>query len=225
MTDNAPEQHAASDHMNANPFSDPAAPLDVRVRLERWDDDNAVEIGSIEFDGRAVFDAQHLDTIGDHYSDLDWVFYTAITAGLIDNHDGPFTVYVPEELAEYIAHRESAGMNEPYPSAAASLAAARLDLLRTKLEEATAEVERLRAEIAEAEKAGSVERGERFTITELDPCSCGMRRFLVEDSSDHTSQIAHVGLLNHHDLGHNAVSTLLRAERKARRNGENGGER
>lgn len=155
MTDNTPEQDHLSEHPDANPFSDPAAPLSVHVRLERWDDDNAVEIGSVDFDGRDVFDSQPLDEIGDDRSDMDWVFYAATAAGLIDNHDGPFTVEVPGELGEYIAHRESAGMAEPYPSAAESLAEARVDHLRTKLEEATAEVERLRAEIAAAEKAGN----------------------------------------------------------------------
>ncbi|WP_404473438.1 hypothetical protein [Microbacterium aerolatum] len=136
-----------------NPFSDPAAPLTVRVRLERWVGDYAQEIGSVDFDARAVFDSQHLDSIGTDQSDLDWVFYAAVANGLIENHDGPFTVEVPEDLAEYIEHRENAGMTEAYPSAAEALAATRVDHLQAKLQQTLAEAERLRAAIVEAENA------------------------------------------------------------------------
>lgn len=57
MTNTASEPLDRSENLDGNPFSDPAASLTVRVRLERWDGDNATQIGSVDFDGRAVFDS------------------------------------------------------------------------------------------------------------------------------------------------------------------------
>lgn len=49
MTDDAPEHQGQSrDQFDVNPFSDPAAPLNVHVRLECWDGDYATQIGSID---------------------------------------------------------------------------------------------------------------------------------------------------------------------------------
>src|SRR5690606_32172491 len=54
MTDvTAPATEHELEQANGNPFSDPAAPLTIRVRLERWVDDYAYEVDSVEFDGRA----------------------------------------------------------------------------------------------------------------------------------------------------------------------------
>lgn len=157
MTDITHQTDEQSEHLAGNPFSDPASPLTVRIRLERWVGDYAQEIGSVEFDGRAVFDAEPLSTIANDLSDLDWVLHSATAAGLVDEHDGPFTVEEPEDLAEYIEHRENAGMTEAYPSAADSLAAARAEHLNTKLEDAIAEVKRLR---------------EALGVTGVEQCSC-----------------------------------------------------
>lgn len=157
MTDITDQTDEQSKHLGGNQFSDPASPLTVRIRFERWVGDYAQEVGSVEFDGRAVFDAEPLSTIANDMSDLDWVLHSATAAGLVDEHDGPFTVEVPEDLAEYIEHRENAGMIEAYPSAADSLAAARAEHLNAKLEGAIAEVKRLR---------------EALGVTGGEQCSC-----------------------------------------------------
>ena len=141
MTDLTPEQIAARqsdgkfgthDHSDpelelGNAYRDVTSPLTVSVRLERWDDrdrDYAMEVGRVEFDARAIFDARKLEDIDPEvtYSDQDWVFHEAQNAGLVDGHDGPFTVELPEDFAEYIEHRENNGMVEPYEGAAESLA-------------------------------------------------------------------------------------------------------
>ena len=140
MTDLTPEQIAARqsdgkfgahDHsapdfeLDGNAYRDVTSPLTVSVRLERYDDrDYAMEMGRVEFDARAIFDARKLENIDPEttYSDTDWVFHEAQAAGLVDGHDGPFTVELPDDFHEYIEHRENNGMVEPYEGAAESLA-------------------------------------------------------------------------------------------------------
>lgn len=58
---------------------------------------------------------------------------------------------------------------------------------------------------------------ERFAVTEIEPCMCGMRVFLVFDRQEGDTQRAHVGNLNPYDKGHDAVRAILRAEREKMR--------
>lgn len=145
MTDLTPEQLADREHARrangefgshehtdpelqlatGNAYADPSTPLNVTVRLEQWDDrDNAFEVGQVDFDARAIFDSRDLADIDPDvtYSDEDWVFEDARAAGIADQHDGPFTVVLPEDFDEYLTHRRENGMSEAYPSAAESLA-------------------------------------------------------------------------------------------------------
>lgn len=46
MASTAHEQDHLSKNLDGNPFADPAWPLTVHVRLERWDGDNATQVGS-----------------------------------------------------------------------------------------------------------------------------------------------------------------------------------
>jgi len=119
-----------------NGFRDPAYPLTVEVRLEKWDSrDNIQEVGVVEFDARALFDrksVEDLESVVDGAGYRDWIYEQAVEAGLVEGHDGPFTVEEPEELEDYIEHRANSGMVDAYESADEILAAARLDALKTR---------------------------------------------------------------------------------------------
>lgn len=160
MTDLTPEQIAARqsdgkfgahDHSDpelelGNAYRDVTSPLTVSVRLERWDDRGyAMEVGHLEFDARAIFDARKLADIDPEVtqSDTDWVFHEAQNTGLVDGHDGPFTVELPEDFAEYIEHRENNGMVEPYEGAAESLAIQVRETALAKRQNALALADRL----------------------------------------------------------------------------------
>ena len=58
---------------------------------------------------------------------------------------------------------------------------------------------------------------DRFAVTEIEPCVCGMRVFLVLDRVEGDTQRAHVGTLNPYDKGHDAVKSILRAQREKMR--------
>lgn len=165
---------------DGNGFRDPAYPATVTVTLEQWNDrDEAVPVGEIEFDARAVFDAHPTDAIDPEDSDQDWVFYEAQKAGLADGHNGPFTVHLPEDIDDYITHREENGMTDPYPSAVEGLAAAKLDADMTKRRKAIADAARL------------LERNPDATTTKLtseltagDVLAHGSQRVTVNDISE-----------------------------------------
>jgi len=130
---------------DGNGFRDPAYPLTVTVVLERWNyRDEAEEVGTVEFDARAIFDGMSLDEVREAFdNDVDWLFHKAITAGFVEAHDGPFTVREPDELDDYIEHRENNGMADPYENADEILAAAVLDANRERRAKALDEAQRL----------------------------------------------------------------------------------
>jgi hypothetical protein len=90
-------------------------PAMIRVRLEAWEaGDNLLELETIEFDGRALLDAIHLDEIDPESNEEDSIFFDAVKLGLAKNHDGPFTVDLGSpSVAEYIEARTAAGATEP----------------------------------------------------------------------------------------------------------------
>ena len=139
MTDLTPEQIAARQrngkfgvHSHSGPelalgnaYRDVTSPLTVCVQLEAHDGyGDPQELETIEFDARALFDGRSLADIrtASTADARDWVFFEAQSVGLVDDHDGPFTVKLPADFREYIEHRENNGMVEPYETAAESLA-------------------------------------------------------------------------------------------------------
>jgi len=71
-------------------------PLIVSVRLEKWDGDDAVEVGEDSFDARTLLAGRSVQEIqsiieesGDGY-DGDWLYEEACDAGLVDRWDGPY---------------------------------------------------------------------------------------------------------------------------------------
>lgn len=116
-------------------------PVTVRVRLERWDaNDEAVEVGETQFDARTVFDTLDVKDLqgmydGEYSSDLDHIFDRAVNAGLVNRHDGPFTVELPEKPFErYIAGRRSAGQDTPVAAAVPYTVAKQREALKTVLQ-------------------------------------------------------------------------------------------
>ena len=172
MTDLTPEQIAARqangefgvhDHsapdfeLDGNAYRDVTSPLTVQIRLEQWEGDYAREVGRVELDARALFDARSLsdlDGVDADNNDQDWVFFEGSSAGLVPEHDGPFTVELPEDFHEYIEHRENNGMVEPYEGAAESLA---VQVRETKLAK--------RQEALELANRLLVEAGDGATVT------------------------------------------------------------
>lgn len=119
-----------------------AEPVTVRVTLERWDaNDDAVEVGDVEFDARAVFDTLDLKDLevmcsGEYNGGLDHIFSRAVDAGLVDGHDGPFTVELPDEvLEEYITQRRAAGQDAPVATAVPYTVAKQRAALKAVLQE------------------------------------------------------------------------------------------
>ena len=159
---------------------DASEPLLIRVRLERWTGKYDVEVGVAEFDARAIFDGRSVADLerAEDSEDLDWVFEEAKELGLSD-HDGAYTVELPEDFGDYLRHREGAGMTGPYPSAAASKAILALE----KRQEVLAAAERLLTIAGEhgtiAKKAGEIERGDVLVK--------GSHRFEVLDVYDSTA--------------------------------------
>jgi hypothetical protein len=125
-----------------NAYGDVSTPLTVKVRLEQWAlGDHVITVGSAEFDARAILDAEPLsglESLRDN-EDTDWVFDTARRLGIADQHDGPFTVELPDDFEDYITHRENNGMTDAYPTAAEGIAV----LVMEKRQEVLAEAQRL----------------------------------------------------------------------------------
>lgn len=177
----APELHLA----DGNGYHDVTYPATVIVRLERWDErDNAIEVGRVEFDARAIFDALSLSEIKRAHGnqDYDWIFQDAQTYGLTDEHDGPFTVDIPEDFEDYLVHRDENGMTDPYETAAEGLEVARVEHVLGKRTEALATAERLLAaagdtatvtkKISELEFGDIMVQGEnRLRVDETSPSS------------------------------------------------------
>jgi len=147
---------AWDDEEDGNSYRDLGAPLTVNVRLERWNHrDEAEEVGSVSFDARAIFDAENLDFIRRQvvqYGDTDWVFGAALTAGLVEDHKGPFTVELPDDFDEYIEYRDEVGMQEPYETAGESLALAVVETNQGRRAEAFAAVAQLNSQVGMTEK-------------------------------------------------------------------------
>lgn len=157
----SPEVHLA----DGNGFRDPSYPLTLEVVLERWDNrDNAIELGVVEFDARALCDARSLTELDQAFEtgDPDAIFFEAVDAGLTDAHDGPFTVRTPEEFDDYVTHRENSGMNDAYPNAAEIVAAAALEAKMSKRAKALETAARL---LKEAGPGATV----TMPVTELTP--------------------------------------------------------
>lgn len=178
MTDLTPEQVAARqpngefgvhDHsapdfeLDGNAYRDVTSPLTVAVRLEQWTGKYSIEVGRVEFNARAIFDARNLAEIDPEttYSDTDWVFHEAQSAGLVDGHDGPFTVELPDDFDEYLEHREDNGMVAPYEGAAESLAVQVREANLTKRQEALELADRLLT--AAGDGATETKQAEEFT--------------------------------------------------------------
>lgn len=199
MTDLTPEQisarqpngefgthdRSAPEFELGNAFRDVTSPLTVRVQLEERDSyGDPQEVDSIEFDARALFDARRLADIRTASTayDRDWVFFEAQSAGLVDEHDGPFTVKLPADFREYIEHRENNGMTEPYELAAESLALQVREVKLDKRREALATASRLLQEAGDdatvAKKVHELESGDVLVRGEY--------RTRVEDVSEHS---------------------------------------
>lgn len=146
-----------------NAYNDVTTPVTVTVQLEQWDrNDNILNIGSVDFDGRALLDAESLQDLdaSRKNGDIDWVFERAKSLGLIDtDHDGPYTVELPDDFEDYIAHRENNGMTEPYELADESIA----------LQQAEAAMKRRGAALEEAERQLAVAGTEARANAELSP--------------------------------------------------------
>lgn len=178
MTDLTPEQIAARqangefgthDHtapdfeLDGNAYRDVTSPLTVVVRQEVYQGDYVHEVGRVEFDARAIFDARKLADINPEttYSDQDWVFHEAQNAGLVPEYDGPFTVDLPDDFDEYIEHRENNGMVEPYEGAAESLALQVREAKLSQRQEALEKASRLLGEAGDG--ATETKQAEDFT--------------------------------------------------------------
>jgi hypothetical protein len=150
--------HAHSDpdvSLDAEPniYRDVTSPFTVTVQLERWDHrDNAVSVGSVEFDARAILDAQPLSDLANLDHDSDWVVEHAKELGLVD-HDGPYTLQLPDEegetLEDYLSQREEQGMTEAYPSVDEALTAQATEHALEARREALATAARILAELGE----------------------------------------------------------------------------
>jgi hypothetical protein len=82
----------------------PAPKIMATVNLQRWvDDDGAEPVGQVDFDaGRILADMaqEKRSAIFDGDGSGDDVFHEAVRRGLVEDHDGPFEVYVRDAMDE-----------------------------------------------------------------------------------------------------------------------------
>jgi hypothetical protein len=126
-----------------NAYNDVTAPVTVKVHLEQWHEDAyVVTVGAVDFDARALLDAEPLRELENTGSDTDWVFERAQTLGLVDGHDGPFTVELPDDFEDYITHRENNGMVDAYELAHESIALQQAEVATKRRADALEEADR-----------------------------------------------------------------------------------
>lgn len=98
--------------MVPEPAVSPYAPVPARVSFQVWQHDYAVEIGEAQFDCAAALDTFPVEFVAGledgQASDMtDDVYHAAVEAGLVKDHDGPFSCYIDEggALATYLSDR------------------------------------------------------------------------------------------------------------------------
>ena len=105
------------------PFVAPRPAAPGHVVLERWNDNDYSEVvgQTDDFDFGAVLDSYSLDTVrglrDEGMTNADRIFEDAVVLGLAEEHDGPFTVTVDDDVIDaYIASRDSNLQQDPISS-------------------------------------------------------------------------------------------------------------
>lgn len=165
--------HLSLPATGGNVFSDPGHPVSTEIVYQAWTrGDRLQDINRVEFDSRALLDSLPLDRVvhAFEFSDNDWLADMAVQNGLLEQYDGPFEVELPEDIDEYIRHREDNGMTAAYDSAEELLRLARLDRNQERLGELREQMARIEADIArdggEASPAPAAAPAEPASVTE-----------------------------------------------------------
>jgi len=178
--------HSAPELALGNAFRDAAYPFTVRVNLEHWDGRRYVTLRTVEFDARALLDARPLrDLHRLEEDDLDWIFEEAVRRGLTDEFDGPYTVELPDDVADYIEHRETSGMTDAYPNADEIIAAAALDANMERRAKALEDAQRY----LEAAGPGAIETKKVSELNSGDILVQGTNRLRIEEQPGPTSLV------------------------------------
>lgn len=91
-------------------------PVIATAYLQRWDGENAVEIGRVDFDARPVLTRMSLDEQVEFRTNSernDELFHSAVEHGLIPPHDGPFHLDVADAI-DAALEEDPTTFDEPY---------------------------------------------------------------------------------------------------------------
>lgn len=94
--------HAEPD-LSLQPSAAPPPKIMATVILQRWVNDEAQPVGEVVFDAGRILAAmtrEQRSSIEDDDDSADAIFYAGVEQGLVAHHDGPFSVYVEDAIAE-----------------------------------------------------------------------------------------------------------------------------
>lgn len=112
--ENKAQSEAAGVSLSAASGTKPK-PIMARVALQEWNDDEAVDVGTVEFDAAPILAGLSPEDRADmDFATRDQIFEEAMRRGFTPIHDGPFEVDIKDALAEALT--ENPGyFDSPYP--------------------------------------------------------------------------------------------------------------
>lgn len=97
----------------------PSPSATANLTLQVWRGEEAVEIGTENFEISVILDTMHLYEVEDllnhlNYDDRDRVYEEAVRAGIVERHNGPTAVTINEwEIEDYLEYRRDNDLAEP----------------------------------------------------------------------------------------------------------------
>ena len=128
----------------------------MKVRREAWTgNDDLVEIDTVSFDATDILGSVKTDALPapsdlDNYGD--WIFETAIDAGLTDPYDGPYTVLDTPDYERYYENRKKGIIDPDISHYKRRITELTLKNNESRLKELKANIAKLESEIADEKK-------------------------------------------------------------------------
>ena len=128
----------------------------MKVRRETWTgNDDLVEIDNVSFDATDILGSVKTDSLPapsdlDNYGD--WIFETAIDAGLADPYDGPYTVLDTPDYELYYENRKKGIIDPDISHYKHRITELTLKNNENRLKELKESIAKLESEIADEKK-------------------------------------------------------------------------
>lgn len=135
--------------------------IEMKVTREVWIGNSYTEtVDTVTFDATYILGSVDNDSLPAPY-DIDdcgdWIFETAIDAGLAESYDGPYTVIATPEYADYYDERQSGAIEPDKDFCKRRLAELTLKNDEKQLEKAKALVVKLEARVSDGKQALGIE--------------------------------------------------------------------